>query len=96
MINKMNIDNVMIIEDSDHSYENTLDILEMYKDLINPGFYFIVEDTICHHGLDIGPNPGPYEAVETFLSNNPEFEADRSRESFLLTWNQKGFLRRRK
>ena len=58
---------VLIIEDSSHTYENTLNVLRLYSDFIKPGDYFIVEDSICHHGLSIGPIPGPYEAVEDFI-----------------------------
>jgi cephalosporin hydroxylase len=47
------------------------------------------------HGLPVGPNPGPYEAVETFLRENNQFEADRGKESFVITWNPKGYLRRK-
>jgi cephalosporin hydroxylase len=85
---------VLVIEDSAHTYENTLAVLRRYACLIQPGGYFIVEDSICHHGLDLGPKPGPYEAVETFLSEDAGFTADRGRESFFITWNPKGFLRR--
>jgi cephalosporin hydroxylase len=87
--------NVLVIEDSSHSYENTLAVLRTYSPLIQPGQYFIVEDGICHHGLSVGPNPGPYEAIETFLAENENFEADRSREAFFITWNPKGYLRRK-
>ncbi len=87
--------NVMIIEDSSHTFDNTLAVLRTYSGLIKPGSYFIVEDSICHHGLDVGPNPGPYEAVEAFLQENKDFESDRTRESFVITWNPKGFLKRR-
>ncbi|HRO25872.1 MAG TPA: CmcI family methyltransferase [Luteimonas sp.] len=86
---------VMVIEDSSHTYENTIGVLRSYSDLIRPGGYFVVEDSICHHGLDVGPSPGPYEAIEDFVATNDKFEIDRTRESFLLTWNPKGFLRRR-
>ncbi|MCP4110518.1 MAG: hypothetical protein GY749_34180 [Desulfobacteraceae bacterium] len=87
--------NVMIIEDSLHTFDNTLAVLRTYSALVKPGNYFIVEDSICHHGLEVGPNPGPYEAVETFLKENKEFESERTRESFFVTWNPKGYLRRR-
>lgn len=86
-------DRVLIIEDSSHTYENTLNILRTYSTLLKPDDYFIVEDSICHHGLSVGPNPGPYEAIEAFLKENGDFEIDRSRESFLITWNPKGYLR---
>jgi cephalosporin hydroxylase len=87
-------EHVLIIEDSSHTYENTLNVLRTYSPLIKPGGYFIVEDGICHHGLDVGPEPGPYEAIETFTAENPHFIVDRGREDFVLTWNPRGFLRR--
>lgn len=88
-------DKILIIEDSSHTYENTLNVLNTYSTLIKPGQYFVVEDGICHHGLETGPNPGPYEAINDFIKNNHEFEVDRSKESFFITWNPMGFLRRR-
>jgi cephalosporin hydroxylase len=87
-------DRVLVIEDSSHTYENTLNVLRLYSKLTKLGDYFIVEDSICHHGLDTGPSPGPYEAIEDFVKENAEFEIDRSRERFLITWNPKGYLRR--
>jgi cephalosporin hydroxylase len=84
----------LVIEDSSHTYENTLNVLRTYAKLIQPGDYFIVEDSICHHGLEVGPQPGPYEAIADFLAANPDFAADRSRESFLITWNPNGYLKR--
>lgn len=88
-------DKVLIIEDSSHTYENTLNVLNTYSSLTKSGDYFIVEDTICYHGLEVGPQPGPYEAVEKFISENDCFEIDRSKESFLITWNPKGYLKRK-
>ncbi len=85
---------VLVIEDSSHTYENTLNVLRLYNEFIHKGDYFIVEDTICHHGLDVGPNPGPYEAVEAFIEENDQYVIDRSIESFLITWNPKGFLQK--
>ncbi len=89
-------DTVLIIEDSAHTCEITLNILRTYSPLIKPGSYFIVEDGICHHGLDVGPNPGPYEAIEIFANENIDFEIDRSKEDFFITWNPKGYLKRLK
>ncbi len=85
---------VLVIEDSSHTYENTLKVLQLYSPLISVGDYFIVEDSICYHGLDLGPKPGPYEAIEAFVQENQNFEIDRSKESFLITWNPKGYLKR--
>lgn len=88
-------DNILVIEDSSHTFENTLNVLRTFSPLIPPGGYFIVEDSICHHGLNEGPLPGPYEAIEAFVRENHLFEIDRSKESFLITWNPKGYLRRK-
>lgn len=85
---------VMIIDDSAHSYEHTLKVLENFSNLVGVGNYFIVEDGICHHGLDVGPEPGPYEAVEAFVRNNKSFIVDRDKENFGITWNPKGYLKR--
>jgi len=86
--------NVLVIEDSGHTYEGTLSILRTYASLVPPGGYFIVEDGICHHGLDTGPNPGPYEAIATFVAEHPESASDRDREPFGITWNPTGYLKR--
>lgn len=86
---------VLVIEDSSHTYDNTLKVLRTYSSLIQSGGYFIVEDGICHHGLDLGPKPGPYEAVEAFIMENKEFEVDRTKESFGITWNPMGYLRKK-
>jgi cephalosporin hydroxylase len=85
---------VLIIEDSSHEYENTLAVLNMYGSLVSENSFFIVEDGICYHGLDVGPKPGPYEAVHDFIKDNENFIIDRSKEDFLLTWNPCGFLKR--
>lgn len=86
--------NVLVIEDSSHTYENTLNVLRLYSSLVPEQGYLIVEDSICHHGLDTGPSPGPYEAIETFVQENTGFIVDREKESFVITWNPKGFLKR--
>jgi cephalosporin hydroxylase len=88
-------DRILIIEDSSHTYENTFNVLAAYSTLLKSGEHFVVEDSICHHGLDVGPDPGPFEAIEEFVSRNADFEIDRSRESFVITWNPKGFLTRK-
>jgi len=39
-------DKVLIIEDSSHTYANTLNVLRKFSPLVTPGSYFIVEDSI--------------------------------------------------
>lgn len=86
---------VIVIEDSSHTYDDTLSVLHLYSTLIKPGDYFIVEDSIVGHGLYLGQRSGPFEAVEMFIKENPDFEIDRTKESFFITWNPKGYLRRK-
>ena len=84
---------VMVFEDSSHTFDNTLSVLVLYSRLLKVGDYIVVEDGICGNGLD-GPEPGPYEAIEAFMSGNANFEIDRTLESFIVTWNPKGYIRR--
>lgn len=87
-------DVVLVIEDSEHTYENTINVLRTYSPIVSPRSYIIVEDSHCRHGLDYGPIPGPYEAIEEFVAENEDFESDRSKESFFITFNPKGYIRR--
>ena len=89
-----NDSSVLVIEDSSHEFENTLSILNKYSQLVTVGSYIIVEDSICHHGLEVGPSPGPYEAIERFLLDSSDFEIDKACEDFGITWNPNGYLRR--
>ncbi|MDA9962032.1 cephalosporin hydroxylase family protein [Opitutales bacterium] len=86
--------NVLVIEDSSHDFDHTLEIIRLYSPLVSVGSYLIVEDGICRHGLDVGPEPGPYEATVEFLKECQEFEIDSSREDFVITWNPCGYLKR--
>lgn len=87
-------DKVMIIEDSSHTFETTLSILNQYCNFVSKDCYFIVEDGICREDYIPGPKPGPYEAIHEFLTNHPEFEIDKRKEKFLLTYNIDGYLKR--
>ena len=89
---------VMVFLDSDHSKAHVQRELELYSGLVTEGNYLIVEDTHLNgHPIftpAVPPGPGPMEAVQEFLSENPEFVADRSREKYGLTFNPNGFLKR--
>ncbi len=87
---------VLVIEDSSHTYHNTLAVLRAYGALVTEESFFIVEDTILRHGLPFGPVPGAYEAVHDFLKENDDFYIDSSREKYTVTWNVNGFLRKSK
>ncbi|MGI0056213.1 MAG: CmcI family methyltransferase, partial [Nitrosarchaeum sp.] len=57
--------------------------------------YLIVEDTAIN-GHPVEPNfgDGPMEAVKEFLKTHDEFEIDKDKEKFLLTWNPNGYLKK--
>src|SRR5829696_2870122 len=63
--------------------------------LVTPGSYLVVEDTnVNGHPVYEAFGPGPMEAVQDFLKERDDFEADRSREKFLFTFNPGGWLRK--
>ena len=86
---------VMVILDSDHTCAHVSQELELYRSVVTPGCYLIVEDSNVN-GHPVWPDfgPGPHEAIEQFLPAAPEFERDRARERFLVTFNPGGYLRR--
>jgi len=86
---------VMVVLDSDHGMTHVSDELRLYRDIVTEGSYLIVEDT-QFNGHPVAPDggPGPWEAVEVFLKEAPEFAPDYAREKFLLTFNPRGYLRK--
>jgi cephalosporin hydroxylase len=89
-------DTVMVILDSDHRMAHVADELALYHSFVSPGSYLIVEDTNLNgHPVEPEFGPGPMEAVEAFLPSHPEFTHDAGMDKFLLSFNPKGFLRRR-
>ena len=83
----------MIVLDSDHSKSHVDAELEAYAPLVPVGCYLIVEDSnIGQIREDL--LPGPLQSIETFLARRSDFEIDREREKFLLTFNPSGYLRR--
>jgi cephalosporin hydroxylase len=86
-------DRVLIIEDSAHSYENTLNVLNTYSPLIRVDDYFIVEDSINYSGVFANQDFGVANAINDFV-NQGNFVPDRTREPYVITWNPRGFLKR--
>ena len=84
---------VLVVLDSDHSQAHVAEELAVYAPLVHVGGYVIVEDSnIGRIRKDLAP--GPLEAVHAFLGDSDEFEIDRDREKFLITFNPSGYLRR--
>lgn len=87
---------VMVILDSDHSCEHVLGELHAYASLVTPGQLLIVEDTMLNgHPVHAHFGPGPMEALDAFLPGAPDFSIDPIGERFLVSFNPRGYLRRR-
>jgi cephalosporin hydroxylase len=86
---------VMAILDSDHSEPHVTQEMGLLAPYVSVGSYMIVEDTNLNgHPTYATHGPGPFEAVEKFMRRNPNFEIDKSRERFLLTFNPGGYLKK--
>ncbi|MFW6170050.1 MAG: CmcI family methyltransferase [Planctomycetota bacterium] len=97
---------VLVILDSCHHSRHVIQELELYSALVPTGSYIIVQDTIIDRSqkwIDLyaqcpghESEAGPAKAVAEFLrTHHEEFEADTSRERYLLTFCPGGFLRRK-
>jgi cephalosporin hydroxylase len=85
----------MVILDSDHHADHVGRELRAYREFVSVGSYMVVEDTnVNGHPVMSEHGPGPFEAVHAFLADDPDFEIDKSREKFLLTFFPDGYLRR--
>jgi cephalosporin hydroxylase len=86
---------VLVILDSNHECGHVLEELRHYGPLVTPGSYAIVEDSnVNGHPVVREFGPGPAEAIAAFLRETDEFEVDRSREKYFLTFNPGGYLRK--
>lgn len=86
---------VMVILDSNHTQSHVLRELEAWAKYVSVGQYLVVEDTnINSHPVQQGWGPGPWEALDVWHPNHPEFQIDESREKFLITANPRGWLKR--
>lgn len=88
---------VMVVLDSDHSKAHVLNELDIYAPLVTAGQFLVVEDT----NIDQRPvmrgwmgGDGPGKALDQWLPNHPEFEADKLAERFMMTFYPGGWLRR--
>lgn len=87
---------VMVVLDADHRKAHVREELRAYHPFVTPGSYLIVEDTnVNGHPVLPEHGEGPMEAVREFVGENSDFEVDRSREKFWLTFNPGGYLRRK-
>jgi cephalosporin hydroxylase/glycosyltransferase involved in cell wall biosynthesis len=85
---------VFLILDSDHTFDHVLKELQVWVPFLRSGDYLVVEDTVIN-GHPVRPDfgAGPFEAVQTFIANNPNLLTnDVERESkFGVTFAKKGY-----
>ncbi|HAF03592.1 MAG TPA: hypothetical protein DCO65_06325 [Spartobacteria bacterium] len=83
----------MVIADGNHTADHVLQELRFYGPLVASGCYFIAEDGIVDVMEWEKFTPGPLVAVQRFLTQTDDFEIDRDREKFILTYAPGGFLK---
>lgn len=86
---------VMVSLDAAHHREHVLAELAAYAPLVTSGCYLVVEDTNLNgHPAQPAYGPGPWEALEEWLPQHPEFERDHDRTRQLFSFHPGGYLRR--
>jgi len=91
---------VLIILDSNHSYDHVLQELNFYHALVTPGSYLVAMDGAQAHVWDVPRgNPEwkedhPLKAIHKFLSKHPEFQIDSHYTRMHVTSCPDGFLRK--
>ena len=93
-----NYNNILIIEDASHLYEDTIGILNKFHGLVKKDSYFIVEDGIINElGLEKKYNGGPLKAIREFLATNSDYVVDKKWCNMFgrnATFNVNGYLKK--
>lgn len=93
---------VIVVLDSNHTHDHVLAELRAYADLVTPGSYLIVADTIVEHIPEQdhrprpwGPGNNPATATAAFLTERADFFAEPEvNGKLLLSSSPGGYLRR--
>ena len=89
---------ILVIEDSSHTYSNTIGALNKFGKYVTKGSYLIVEDGIINElGMKKEYDGGPLEAIKEFLKINNDYIVDRRWCDFFgknATFNVNGYLRK--
>ena len=93
-------DRVLVIFDSNHSYEHVMQEMNLYSSLVSLDSYMVVMDGIQEmlwdnpSGKEQWRHDNPLRAIREFLQKNPGWEADTHYNRLHITYIPKGFLRR--
>ena len=95
-----NYENVLVIEDSSHHYENTFRVIEKFAPIVTKDSYLIVEDGIIDE-LEFSEEfgGGPVKAIKEFLLLHPEFIIEEKWTNMFgenATFNTMGYLKKTK
>lgn len=92
---------IMVCLDSNHTHEHVLAELNTYADLVSPGSYCVVFDTVVEDltndwsGRSWGVGNNPKTAVWEFLKENPDFEINSEIDTkLLISVAPSGYLKR--
>lgn len=93
---------VMVLLDSNHTYDHVLSELEAYAPLTAVGSYCVVFDTVVENmpqdafpDRPWGKGNNPMLAVDAYLVNHPEFEIDTMMDAkLLISVAPRGYLQR--
>jgi cephalosporin hydroxylase len=95
---------VMVVLDSNHSYDHVTAELEAYAPLVSPGMFLVVADTLLglfsreqaptYYSNVLLPGNEPLAAVNNFLKNAPNFAKDVLNGKLIMSSSPDGFLRR--
>jgi cephalosporin hydroxylase len=93
-----NFKRIMVIDDGSHTYEDVKSSIEMFKDIVSVGSYFIIEDgALDKVGLSSEYHGGPNKSIFEFLENNTNYIIDETLCNFFginATFNTNGYLKR--
>ncbi len=92
---------ILVVLDSNHTYEHVLKELQLYSPLVDEGSYLVVFDTVIEDMPEDsfpdrpwGKGNNPKTAVREFLKTNDRFEIDKEIENkLLITVAPDGFLK---
>ena len=93
---------ILVLLDSNHTYQHVLAELEAYAPLVSKGSYCVVFDTFVEDvpketfsDRPWGPGNNPKKAVHEFIRTHPDFVIDSALENkLMITVAPSGFLRR--